>query len=114
MGQDEIPAVHDLIPFDLALRVIFQRIYVREFATALALRAHINGLAHVVSALVPLYAYTVEQGGVRRLRAPELKGALFGEGGKIVHFLDGRPEVRNLAVTSQAINTAITALAASA
>ena len=114
MDQDETPAVHDLVPFDLALRLIFQRIYARELPTALALRAHIDGLAHVVSALVPLYAYTIGHGGVRRLRAPELKGALFGEGGKIAHFLDGRPEVRNLAVTSHAINTAITALAASA
>ena len=30
MDRDETPAVHDLIPLDLALRLIFQRIYVRE------------------------------------------------------------------------------------
>ena len=114
MRQDEIPAVHDLIPFDLALRLIFQRIYIREIPTAIALGAHIAGLAHVVSAMAPLYSYTVDRGRVRRLGAPELKGGFFCDGGKNIHFLDGRPEVRNLAVTSQAITTAMTALAASA
>jgi hypothetical protein len=109
----EPPSVHDLIPFDLALRLIFRRIYVDMMHVAVAGHAHVDGLAHVVSAMVPLYTYTDDREGVRQLSRDELKGGLFESAGKSVYFLDGRPRVTNLGVTSQAISAAMTALAMS-
>jgi hypothetical protein len=53
-----LPSLHDLIPFDLALRLIFRRIYIEKMVTAVAGKAHLDGLAHVVSAIVPVYIYT--------------------------------------------------------
>jgi hypothetical protein len=109
----EPPSVHDLIPFDLALRLIFRRIYVDMMHVAVAGQAHVDGLAHVVSTMVPLYTYTDDREGVRQLSRDELKGGLFESAGKSVYFLDGRPRVTNLGVTSQAISAAMTALAMS-
>lgn len=110
-AAQESPSVHDLIPFDLALRLIFRRIYVEMMHVAVAGRAHVDGLAHVVSAMVPLYTYADDRGVVRQLSHYELKGGLFESAGKSVYFLDGRPRVTNLGVTSEAIAAAIAALA---
>jgi hypothetical protein len=109
----EPTSVHDLIPFDLALRLIFRRIYVDMMHVVVAGQAHFDGLAHVVSAMVPLYTYTDGSGVVRQLSHDELKGGLFESAGKSVYFVDGRPRVTNLGVTSEAIAAAIAALAMS-
>ena len=109
----EPTSVHDLIPFDLALRLIFRRIYVDMMHVAVAGQAHFDGLAHVVSAMVPLYTYTDGRGVVRQLSDSELKAGLFESAGKSVYFLDGRPRVTNLGVTSEATAAAIAALAMS-
>jgi hypothetical protein len=63
--------------------------------------------------MAPLYTYTGDRGIVRQLSPHELKGGLFESAGKSVYFLDGRPRVTNLGVTSEAIATAIAALAMS-
>lgn len=106
MARQGLPSVHDLVPFDLALRLIFQRIYVERIHTAVASHGRLDGLANVVSSVVPLYLYTADREFVRLVEASELKGGLFADGGKSVHFLDGRPVLGNLAVASGAISTA--------
>ena len=110
MVRQPLPSIHDLIPFDLALNLIYRRIYLERMNIAVLGNAHIDGLAHLVSAIVPLYIYTADRGAVRKAGAEELKGGLFSAGGKRLYFLDGRAEVTNLAVTSDATTTAITAL----
>lgn len=111
MALQELPSVHDLIPLDLALQLIFQRVYVETMRTPGARPTRIDGLAYVVSSLVPLYAYTADRGVVRLLGAAELTGGLFVGNGKSVRFLDGRAELGNLAVTSAGMSTAVSTLA---
>src|SRR4029453_3236271 len=97
----EPTSVHDLIPFDLALRLIFRRIYADRMHVAVAGEAHVDGLAHVVSPMAPLYTYTDDRGVVRQLSSNELRGGLFESAGRTVYFLDGRPRGTNLGITSQ-------------
>ena len=106
MAQQDLPSVHDLIPFELALLLVFRRVYVEPVVP----RADLSGLANVVSSLVPVYIYA--GGVVRLLRTEELKGGLFAEGGRRLYFLDGRPELRDLAVTNEVFPAAIAALVA--
>ena len=72
---------------------------------------HIDGLANVVPTLVPVYLCT-DRGVVRLLGAEELKGGLFADRGRRLYFLDGRSELRNLAITQEAMSLAVTALLA--
>jgi hypothetical protein len=76
-------------------------------------KAHLDGLAHAVSAIVPVYIYTPGGESLRQAGADELKGGLFEVGGKALYFLDGRPRLRHLAVTGEAIRAAIAALSMS-
>jgi len=94
------PSLHDLIPLNLAAAAVFRRVYVERTGDSVSSRttAHLDGLAYVISNLVPIFAY--EEGGttVTQLRSAELSGGLFRDGGKALYFLDGRAEITLIGV----------------
>lgn len=94
------PSLHDLIPLNLATAAVFRRVYVERICESASSRAsaHLDGLAYVISNLVPIFAYEEEGQPVRQLRSAELSSGLFRDGGKALYFLDGRPEITLIGV----------------
>ena len=94
------PSLHDLIPLNLATAAVFRRVYVERTCESASSRAsaHLDGLAYVISNLVPIFAYEEEGQPVRQLHSAELAGGLFRDGGKALYFLDGRPEITLIGV----------------
>ena len=107
--RPSIPDPHELVPLELAVRTIQRRAYPERSLTAF-LDEQLNGLAYAVAALVPLYE--VNSAGVRTIARDELKHGYFRRGGKELHFLDNRPALIALAVTTSGVETVVRSILA--
>jgi hypothetical protein len=110
------PSLHDLMPLDLAAGVIFRRVYSERMPVLTAPRssAHLDGLAYAIADLAPIYVYEQSGGSVRQLSRQELDGGLFQNGAKTISYIDGRPALRDLALSVKHIEAIVQALLASA
>ena len=104
-----MPNAHELVPLDLAVRTIQQRAYPERSLTAF-LDEHLNGIAYAVAALVPLFEASSAR--VRAISGDELKNGYFRRGGKELHFLDNRPALLALAVTTSGVETVVRSILA--
>ncbi len=102
------------MPLDMAVKLVFRRVYEEKIQLGLSggLTAHIDGLAYTIAELVPIYVYEPNGHSVRALSKEELAGALFQDGAKAIRYIDGRPVIRNLAVSVKAIPQVIESLIA--
>jgi len=107
-------SAHDLMPFDLAVWLVFRRVYEEPMQTVVGGRAgsHLDGLAYLVSELAPIYVYKPDGKQRRRLSESDLAGALFQEGARRITYIDGRPTIENLAVSVKRIQAVIQRLTA--
>src|SRR3954468_2952982 len=107
-------SAHDLMPFDLAVSLVFRRVYEEPMQTVVGGRAgsHLDGLAYLVSELAPIYVYEPDGEQRRRLSESDLAGALFQEGAKRIAYIDGRPAIENLAISVKKTEALIQALTA--
>jgi hypothetical protein len=103
---------HDLVPLDLAAAMIFRRVYEEQMLVGVASRdgAHIDGIAYTIAAMCPIYVYEADGRAVRQLSEQEVARGLFRNGARELHFIDGRPSVRNLAVATASIEAVLKAL----
>ena len=104
------PSLHALLPLELAVRTIFRRVYEERLAQAVSSRhdAHLDGLAYTVASLSPIYVCQDLAGkNVRRLSGEELSTGLFRDGARDMHFMDGRPPLRGLALHVDAVQRII-------
>src|SRR3954470_366192 len=107
-------SAHDLMPLDLAVSLLFRRVYEEPMQTVAGGRArsHLDGLAYLVSELAPIYVYKPDGKQRRRLSESDLAGALFQDGAKRIAYVDGRPAIENLAISVKKIQALIQALTA--
>src|SRR3954454_1874814 len=107
-------SAHDLMPLDLAVSLLFRRVYEEPMQTVVGGRAgsHLDGLAYLVSELAPIYVYKPDGKQRRRLSESDLAGALFQEGARRITYIDGRPTIENLAVSVKRIQAVIQRLTA--
>ena len=66
-----------------------------------------NLYAELLSRLVTLYALSEDRQQVRALTRADVDGGIFRDGGREICFSDGRPSVRELALTRTALKSAI-------
>jgi hypothetical protein len=99
------PNPHELIPLELAVRSIREQAY-PERSLGAFLDEQLNGIAYVVAALVPLYEVN-DAGKVRAITPDELQHGYFRRSAKELHFLDNRPSLRALAITTSAVETVV-------
>jgi hypothetical protein len=109
-------AANDLVPLELAVL----KIYVLAFeahhrkAGLICGPEQLNGIAHAIAALVPVFTYDKDPGSVRILSEQELQKGAFKEGGRVMIFLDSRAPIRTLAVSAGALHRVARELSASA
>ena len=97
--RDEVR--HSLIPLPLAVEVIRHKIHGERPPAHQKAHADLDSLAYFLAATMILYEYHDDPcSPARRLERQELEGGLFRNGAKELHFLDGRPSKRLLAVTA--------------
>jgi hypothetical protein len=103
---------HDVVPLFLGVLQIFRRVYSERLLTSVPGRstAHLDGLAYTVASFVPVIVYAADGAEARPLTQEELSVGLFRDGGKALYFLDGRPEIRNLALRASDIEPVAQAL----
>ena len=66
-----------------------------------------EAMALELSRLVTLYALSPSHEQIQTLTASDLRGARFTDGGAVVAFDDGRPEIRGVCMTRAALNIAL-------
>jgi hypothetical protein len=66
-----------------------------------------NQMGERLARVLTLYSIAEDRSTVRALSAGELEGGSFVDGARIVTFADGRPSIRNLAVTRTSLKAAV-------
>ena len=99
-----------LVPMDVAVKLVWSSVY--EATTSAERKEDIlNSLATTFSVASPVYEFhTGASIPPRALKKNELEGGIFRNGGKELHFIDGRQPRRNLAVTADEVSATIEAL----
>jgi hypothetical protein len=105
---------HDLIPLELAVRTIYARVYEAQHRKAglICGPEQLDGIAHEMAALVPVFAYGKNPASIRKLSEQELQKGMFKEGGRRMIFLDGRAPIQSLAVSADALESVARELSA--
>jgi hypothetical protein len=103
---------HELIPLDLAAAAVYRRAYDDFVNSPVQGRptAHLDAVAYSIAELANVYAYTCDGKSVRVLSKEELSGALFRDGARTATYLDGRPDIKNLALSAKALEAIVLAL----
>ena len=97
---DDSDLAHRLIPLALAVTVVRHRVYGTRQITDQGPLGDLNMLANFIACAVAIYEYFDDPSKPPRvLDRAALEGGIFREGGKEIHFLDGRPPKSLLAVT---------------
>ena len=104
----------DLVPLELAVETVYARVYEAQHRKAglVCSPEQLNGIAHAIAALVPVFIYDKDPASVRRLGDHELEKGLFRECGRIMIFLDGRAPIRTFAVPGEALDSVVRQLSA--
>lgn len=102
--SDTLP--HTLVPLALAVQVIWTRVYEGGAPIGEAKEKLLDSIASTLCVTGRLYEY-VGEARPRRLSPAEIRGGTFQGGGRELHFADGRPSRRHLAVPSDDVPVAI-------
>jgi hypothetical protein len=102
-------AADDLVPLELAVQTVYAQVYAAQHRKAgLACSPEqLNGIAHAIAGLVPVFTYDKDPASVRSLNEQELRKGLFKEGGRILIFLDGQAPMRTFAVSGEALQAVV-------
>ena len=96
-----------LMPLSLATRAVHAAVYPHAALET----SRLLGIAHVMAALIPMYAYHPSDGQeLRRVTAEELLRGFFRQDSHELHFTDGRAAVVDVAVESAAVTEVIAML----
>ena len=90
----------ELIPLEVAARDAQRRAY-PEANYVGDTHERLNGLAHAMAALVPLFTLSPQR---RMLTADEVARGHFRGGASSLHFIDGRAPITELAVSAESVD----------
>ena len=104
---------NDMLALDGVAVLAYERLYVRTArdTTTRDTSDVRNAIAHAISTLTLLYVPSADRTAFRQLTKPDLKGGRFGDGGAILRFDDGRPEISGMYIQSSLVREVITELA---
>ena len=100
------------MPLDLAAASVYRRVYEDAVTSMVHARpaSHLDAVAYTIAELTSIYVYESDGKSLRPLSREELAGALFRDGARVIYYPDGRPSVRNLAVSVKALQAVVLAL----
>lgn len=102
VGRDhQLP--HTLVPLELAVTIVRSKIANGGSPVA----ADPNAMATFIAATVPIWEYSDDPSTLARPLRNAAGSGVFRKGGRELHFLDGRPAKRLLAVQADDINCVI-------
>ena len=104
---------NNLIPLPLAARVVYARVYAKTTPCrdGSFLLERMDGVAAAMSSMARLYTYDpARPDATRPLSQDELRGGLFRNGGREVHFHDGRQPLQNMAISHADLGKVLSAL----
>ena len=99
---------HELVPLALATRLVSAGAYGSDAGIS---PSRLNGIAHTMAALVPLYGRAGSGEEFRRLTQEECLSGVFAKDGGELQFRDGRAPLRDIAATHHGIDEVIRVLA---
>jgi hypothetical protein len=92
---------HTLLPLTLAVGLVRNKIYDDRPLTDQGRDGDFNMLANLIAEAVPIYEYSLDASRPpRAVRRHELAGGMFRKGAQELHFIDGRPPLRHMAVNA--------------
>lgn len=103
---DTLP--HTLVPVALAVEVVWTRVYDDGKPAADAKERLLDSIASTLAVTGRLYEY-VGDAKPRALSRADIRGGVFKGGGRELHFADGRPPRRHLAVPTDDVPAVIQA-----
>jgi hypothetical protein len=99
--EDHEDFPHTLLPLTLAVGLVRNRIYDDRPLTDQGREGDFNMLANVIAEAIPIYEYSVDASRPPRpIQRHQLVGGMFREGAQELHFIDGRPPLRHMAVNA--------------
>ena len=103
---------NDLLALDGVAVLAYDQLYIRtaEDTTSRDASDVRNAIAHAISTLTLLYIPSADRTAFRQLAPPDLKGGRFSDGGAVLRFDDGRPEISGMCIQSSLIREVITEL----
>jgi hypothetical protein len=104
VGQTDQLA-HSLVPLELAVLAVRDKVYGPQQPGS-----DPNAIAAFIAATFPVYEYTDDPSVQPRALTQAHSAGLFRNGGRELHFLDGTPAKRCLAVKAEDVSRAIALL----
>lgn len=101
---DRASFAHELVPLDVATRLVSARAYGLDGSMSLP---RLAGIAHTMAALVPLYGRADGDEELRQLTQEELLSGVFRKEGTELFFRDGRAPLRHIAATHHGIEEVV-------
>ena len=103
---------HSLIPLKLAAALVWNRFYIGRVSAPAWQESMLNSIAATFSVIGKIYEYNPNDptDSIRLLSRIEIEGGMFKQGGDELHFIDGRPPRRSLAVRAESVSATIEAL----
>jgi hypothetical protein len=98
---------HELVPLALATRLVSAGAYGSEAGIT---PSRLNGIAHTMAALIPLYGRAGSGEEFRRLTQEEFLSGVFVQDGGELQFRDGRAPLRDIAATHHGIDEVVRVL----
>ena len=99
------PLPHDLVPLELAVLLVREKVYAAQQPGA-----DPNAIAAFMAATFPVYEYADDPSVRPRVLSQGHSAGLFRNGGRELHFLDGSPAKRHLAVKAGDVTSVIAML----
>jgi len=98
---------HALVPMSLAVTLVRAK---SQRLRPSAASSDLDSIATFIAATVPIYEYSDDPSVLPRMLLDSLSGGLFRNGGRELHFLDGRPTITLLAVQAEDVARVIAML----
>jgi hypothetical protein len=98
---------HELVPLPLATRLVGAGAYGSDAGIT---SSRLNGIAHTMAALVPLYGRAGSGAELRRLTQEEFLSGVFVKDGGELQFHDGRAPLCDIAATHHGIDEVVRVL----
>ena len=106
---------HTLVPLELAVLLVRERLcgsqqQVSDARMAAGGDSDLDRMATFIAASVPVYEYSDNPSQRPRLLFRSDRDGLFRHGGRELHYLNGKPAKRHLAVSANDVNCVIAML----
>jgi hypothetical protein len=112
MPADRDALAHSLMPLKLAAELVLQRVYEGRTPGRNRREDLLNSIASTLAAIGAVYEYDESNShrAPRPIPSSAIGAGVFSGGAQELHFLDGRPPIRRLAIAPETVSETVEAL----